>query len=195
MEATEAGLLPIASAPEARVLTPVERLAALADRHYQFVWRSLRRLGVAENAVDDAAQRVFEIAAAKLSRIAPGSERSFLFQTAVRTAMAVRRTYAQRRESMLGQELEELVDPRPLPDVTIEERQRRAYLDQLLQALPMDLRSVFVLFEIEGLPTPEIASILDIPVGTAASRLRRARDVFRDQATRLRKRLERKVSR
>jgi RNA polymerase sigma-70 factor (ECF subfamily) len=59
----------------------------------------------------------------------------------------------------------------------------------------MDLRTVFILFEIEGLSAPSIASMLDIPVGTAASRLRRARDIFREHAARLRKRIEREVPR
>jgi RNA polymerase sigma-70 factor (ECF subfamily) len=191
MQATDASLLAI-SADDPGTLPLAQRLEAMAA-HYQFVWRSLRRLGVGDQSVDDAAQRVFEVATAKLSKITPGSERAFLFQTAVREAMAVRRTYARRREAMIGEGLEEFCDPAPLPDVSVEERRRRVHLDRLLDALPMDLRTVFVLFEIEGLPAPEIASMLDIPVGTTASRLRRAREIFRDQAARLRKRLERTV--
>jgi RNA polymerase sigma-70 factor (ECF subfamily) len=191
MQATEAGLLAI-PVEDAGTPSLAQRLEAMAA-HYQFVWRSLRRLGVGEQWVDDTAQRVFEVAAVKLSKIKPGSERAFLFQTAVRAAMSVRRTYAQRREAMIGEELDELADPAPLPDATVDERQRRVYLDRLLETLPMDLRTVFVLFEIEGLPVPEIASMLDIPVGTAASRLRRAREIFRDQAARFRRGLERRM--
>jgi RNA polymerase sigma-70 factor (ECF subfamily) len=193
MQATEARLLSI-PVEQAGTQPLADRLEVLAS-NYQFVWRSLRRLGVGEQWVDDTTQRVFEVAAAKLAKIAPGSERAFLFQTAVRAAMSVRRTYAQRREAMIGEELDELADPGPLPDANLEEKRRRAYLDQLLDTMPMDLRTVFVLFEIEGLAAPEIASMLDIPVGTAASRLRRAREIFRDNAARLRKRLERRVSR
>jgi RNA polymerase sigma-70 factor (ECF subfamily) len=163
----------------------------MAEAQYQFVWRSLRRLGVAEGAVDDAAQRVFEVAAAKLDAIVPGSERAFLFQTSVRTAMAVRRDHARRREAMLGEGLDDFVDSAPLPDVSLDERRRRAYLDELLEKLPMDLRTVFILFEIEGLSASAVASMLDIPIGTAASRLRRAREIFHDHAARLRKRIER----
>jgi RNA polymerase sigma-70 factor (ECF subfamily) len=196
MDASQAGLL-AASDADAPGAWPsdAKRQAQMASQHYQFIWRSLRRIGVAEQAVDDAVQQVFVLAAEKIGRIAPGCERPFLFQTAVRVAMAVRRTYAQRREAMVGEELEAIADPAPLPDATAEERQRRKYLDELLDALPMDLRSVFVLFEIEGLASPEIASMLEIPLGTVASRLRRARDTFRDAAERLRKRLDRRVRR
>jgi RNA polymerase sigma-70 factor (ECF subfamily) len=195
----EARLARMVAAPN--IETPADwpadatRQARMAAQHYEFIWRSLRRLGVAEQAADDAAQRVFLIAAEKMARIAPDCERSFLFQTAVRVAMSVRRTYAQRREAMVGDELDAVVDPSPLPDAMAEERQRRRYLDELLDTLPMDLRTVFVLYEIEGLDSPEIASMLELAVGTVASRLRRARDMFRRAAERLRTRLERGVGR
>jgi len=44
--------------------------------------------------------------------------------------------------------------------------------------MPEELSSVFVLFELEGMTSIEIAALLEIPVGTAASRLRRAREHF-----------------
>jgi RNA polymerase sigma-70 factor (ECF subfamily) len=182
----------LASAPWLPRAWPADakRQARVAATHYDFVWRSLRRLGVAEQAVDDAAQQVFVVAARKLGRIAPDAERSFLFQTALRVAMSIRRGYAQRRETLIGDELEGVVDGSPLPDAAAEERQRRKQLDELLDALPMELRTVFVLYEIEGLDSPEIASMLEIAVGTVASRLRRARESFRRAAERLRRRLE-----
>jgi RNA polymerase sigma-70 factor (ECF subfamily) len=62
-------------------------------------------------------------------------------------------------------------------------------LDEVLDAMTMDLRTVFVLFELEELPTAEIARLLEIPVGTAASRLRRAREEFHVLAKRVRARL------
>ncbi len=58
---------------------------------------------------------------------------------------------------------------------------RRRALDELqriLDALPEELRAVFVLFEIEELTMAEVALVLGIPAGTAASRLRKARDAF-----------------
>ena len=49
----------------------------------------------------------------------------------------------------------------------------------------MDLRQVFVLFDLEELTTTEVASVLHVPKGTVASRLRRAREVFRKTVSRL----------
>ena len=58
--------------------------------------------------------------------------------------------------------------------VTGEEKRvprRPAYWVSTVEAMPMDLRAVFVLYELEELTVPEIASLLDLPSGTAASRL------------------------
>jgi RNA polymerase sigma-70 factor (ECF subfamily) len=48
-------------------------------------------------------------------------------------------------------------------------------LDAFILSLDVDTRSVFVLTELDGFTTPEIAELLEVPLGTAASRLRRAR--------------------
>jgi RNA polymerase sigma-70 factor, ECF subfamily len=172
--------------PEAEAGSDRARLERMAEECFQFIWRSLRRLGVTEASVDDGAQRVFEIATLKLSKIRPGSERAFLFNTAVRVASGMRRRDFTRRESGDDGVLDALVDPGPHPEEATEWKQRRELLDELLAAMPMDLRTVFVLFELEGLPTIEIALLLDIPAGTAASRLRRAREHFEAQVKRLR---------
>jgi RNA polymerase sigma-70 factor (ECF subfamily) len=63
-------------------------------------------------------------------------------------------------------------------------------LDVALDQLPRELRTVLVLFELEGLPVKDIAELEAIPVGTAASRLRRAREEFSQVAKRLRALLE-----
>src|SRR5579884_191433 len=99
MQASQADPLAIAAAEMTGAWrSDAERQAQMAKDHYPFIWRSLRRLGVEAQGVDDAAQQVFVLAAQKIARIAPGAERAFLFQAAVRVAMSVRRTYAQRRE-------------------------------------------------------------------------------------------------
>jgi len=52
-------------------------------------------------------------------------------------------------------------------------------LDAFIDSLDVDTRTVFVLTEFDGFTTPEIADLLDVPLGTAASRLRRAREKLR----------------
>jgi RNA polymerase sigma-70 factor (ECF subfamily) len=159
------------------------RLRRIVGEYHDFVWRSLRRMGVAEHATEDAAQQVFLVLSHKLDTVGEESERSFLFGTVVRVASGVRRAQARRRE-VSAVEVQEPVDESPGADVLVDEKKARAVLDGILEAMPEDLRAVFVLFELEELPAIDIAEILSIPAGTVASRLRRARELFQAAANR-----------
>jgi RNA polymerase sigma-70 factor (ECF subfamily) len=153
------------------------RLREMFERHFDFVWRSLRRLGLPDDRADDAAQQVFMIASRKLDAIRLGSERSFLIGTAMRVASDIRRSAPYRNEIAQADPAAGLEDP-GRPDDLLDQRRARALLENVLDSMELDLRVVFVLFEIEELTTAEIASLLDIPQGTVASRLRRARAAF-----------------
>jgi RNA polymerase sigma-70 factor (ECF subfamily) len=131
---------------------------------------------------------VFEIAARRLDDIEPNCERAFLFKTALFVAREARKA-AARRELADATALEALKDPGQSPEEALHTVRTRALLDEVLDALPLELRTVFVLFELEELSTPEIARLLEIPAGTVASRLRRAREDFHAHARRLRARL------
>jgi RNA polymerase sigma-70 factor, ECF subfamily len=151
------------------------RLRRAFVQHYAGVWRFLRRLGVAKDRIDDAAQHVFLIMLEAIPRIVPGCERAFLYATAIRVAHGLRRrpqreivTVEVDRESSL-----------PAPDELTDQKRAREMLDRLLERIDLDTRAVFVLFEIEGFTVPEIADLLKVPLGTAASRLRRSREQFR----------------
>ncbi len=162
-----------------------ERYRALVDAHFDFIWRSLRGLGVPAGSADDAAQHVFLIAHQKLGEIAPGRERSFLFGTALGVAANARRAGARRRELCDDDAMAVAADDAPNPEQLMEMKQARALLDDVLDAMEEDVRVVFVLFELEGVPTEEIAAMLELAKGTVASRLRRAREEFRAIARRV----------
>jgi RNA polymerase sigma-70 factor (ECF subfamily) len=161
------------------------RVRDAVDQHYDFLWRSLRRLGVAEPHVDDAAQHVLIVFAQRLADIEPASERGFLFGTALKVAA----DYRKGRKRCLEVYDSSILDEHESPDVPLEsridQRRARAMLDSLLTELPDDLRSVFILFEFEDLTMVEISELLHIPQGTVASRLRRARDAIEAAAARL----------
>ena len=157
---------------------PERRIAALVAKHHGIVWRSLRRLGVSESDADDASQQVFLVAHRRLADIAPESERSFLLQTALRVAADLRRSRERRREED-DLDLQTLADTTANPEELLDWGRARAMLDRVLESMPPDLRTVFVLFEIEELTMAEISTVVAIPAGTVASRLRRAREVFR----------------
>jgi RNA polymerase sigma-70 factor, ECF subfamily len=156
-------------------------LRKLVAEHLDFVWRSLRRFGVPAADVDDATQQVFLIANDKLSRINPGSERSFLIGVATRVASHVRRSF-HRREAAEQRLSVNPHEQTPSPEELAQRVEARALLDKVLDAMPEDLRAVFVLFELEELSIDQTASLLILPRGTVATRLRRAREVFHEQA-------------
>lgn len=170
------------------------RFAALVEEHADFVWRSSRRLGVPESLADDATQQVFLVAQQKFASIEPGREKAFLFAVATNVAAHARRSVARRREAAEAPD-ESLVDPAPLPDVALDAQRARVLLDHVLGTLPMELRTVLVLFELEEMTMAEIADVLSLAPGTVASRLRRARAAFHDEAKRVRARLERPSAR
>ena len=166
----------VASACEAR-------LAALVDDHIDFIWRLLRRSGLSPSDADDAVQQVFMTATQKLDRIRPGAERQFLYGTALRVAANARRR-SQRR---VGEQPVAETQPGPhrSPEGEAELSRAWALLDELLRQLPDELGRVLTLAEIEQLEVKEIAALERIPVGTAASRLRRARARFQELLTEL----------
>ncbi len=172
----------------ARADDSAARLRALATDQFQFVYRVLRRL-LPPDAVDDATQRTFMITAAKIDQVAIGAERAWLFQTAVRVALHARRSQARRCEVEEDAALD-IADTGARPDDAADRAARVKMLDWVLDHMAEDLRTVFVLFELEEMPSTDIAPLLDLPVGTVASRLRRAREEFHAQAKRLRSRLE-----
>ncbi|MDB4942997.1 MAG: ECF-family polymerase sigma factor [Labilithrix sp.] len=158
------------------------RLRRLVDDEHGFVWRSIRRLGVRESDVDDGVQKVFLVAAQRLATFPPGRERAFLFATCMRVAANERRGESRRR-SAGAEALEGLRSHGPSPEQHASDRH---LLDRLLEPLPLELRSVLVLFELEGMTGDEIGELLDLPVGTVASRLRRGRELATAAAKRLR---------
>jgi RNA polymerase sigma-70 factor (ECF subfamily) len=167
------------------------RYRAMVGQYFDAVWRTLRGLGVAAICVDDAAQQVFLVALRRLDAISPGSERSFLLGTAVGIASNVRRSAARAKEIADPDAVGARIDPRPDPEEALVIAERRALVERVLDQMPDELRTVFVLFELEGLTSAEIAQTLGIPAGTVSSRLRRSRERFEATLHRTRRTEER----
>jgi RNA polymerase sigma-70 factor, ECF subfamily len=137
---------------------------AIYAREFEYVWRTLGRLGVPAGDVADAAHDVFVVLYKKRTELEPGrSLRPLLFGIARRVAALARRK--QRPES--SNDAEVLVAAPPHAE--------RDMLWQALAALDDDRRAVFILHDLEGYTGPEIAALLEIPVNTVHSRLRLAR--------------------
>jgi RNA polymerase sigma-70 factor, ECF subfamily len=160
------------------------RLRQVVSDHFDVLWRFLRRLGIADGDTDDAAQEVVLVLARKLDQVEVGAERSFVLSTAFRVASGFRRA-ARRRREVDDDELVGFESPELNPEALAEKQRLRVVLQRVLNELPLELRAVFVLYELEELTMAEIAATLELPPGTVASRLRRAREQFETLASRV----------
>ena len=164
-----------------------ERLRACVRAHLATVWRVLRRNGVPAADADDAAQKVFLVLSRKAQAVAPGRELPFLLRTAVLVASESRR--AQRRHRTVSDPLvDTYASSKPSPERELLEREKLSQLDAILSEMEEPLRIVFVLYELEEMTMGAIAEALEVPPGTVASRLRRARQRFEELAVVLRER-------
>jgi RNA polymerase sigma-70 factor, ECF subfamily len=157
---------------------------------FGFVWRLLRHMGVPASEVDDAAQQVFLVASSKLDSVLPGHERSFLYTVAMRVAARARKAGKQRAEREV--EPTNIPDGALNPEESLDCAQKKALFHEVLDRMGDNLRAVFILHELERFTMAEIAATLELPPGTVASRLRRAREEFRQQVLRIEARFKEK---
>jgi RNA polymerase sigma-70 factor (ECF subfamily) len=158
---------------EPATLLPAQ-LREIFEAHGAFVCRSLRYLGVREADLDDATQDVFLVVYERLRDYdEKGRVRAWLYSICTRVARAHRRKIVRRRESSPPGFFENAVGPTQLERV--EDREALTLGHRLLSRLPAAQREVFLLYEVEGMPMPEIARALACPLQTAYSRLHMAR--------------------
>jgi RNA polymerase sigma-70 factor, ECF subfamily len=160
------------------VPSPVPRLTAdeaclgAFQKELDYIYRTLRRLGTAAAEVDDLAQEVFLALRRCWSEYDPGRPlRPYLFGIAFRIASAYERK--RRREVAFG--VVEVGDAGPGPDDTLQSKQARALVLAALERIPLPRRAVLVMHDIDDIPVSAVASVLDIPLFTVYSRLRKAR--------------------
>ncbi len=149
--------------------------------HAQFVARSLRRLGIREELLDDALQEVFLIVYRKLPELdAQQHAKTWVFRITMNVAANLRRQ-TQRWHKKLGGGSAALPEGATGGDEALTrmiQDEKLALLHQVLDSLDEDKRLVFVLHELEQLGVPEVAEALGLNLNTAYSRLRAARAAF-----------------
>ncbi|HTQ03108.1 MAG TPA: RNA polymerase sigma factor [Polyangiaceae bacterium] len=161
------------------------------DEHFDFVWRSLRRLGVPEAALDDAAQEVFLVAFRRHHEFAGRSSvRTWLFGIAWNRTRELLRGARRRPEEPLPDTLPHAagVDQ----EQAAIERQALAFAYRVLAELTPERRALLVMAEVEEMTAAEIAEVLGVPLNTVYSRLRLARRDFEAALKRCRARDERR---
>jgi len=151
--------------------------------HYQNgVYALAYRIMGEPAAASDAAQETFITAFRRLESYRGGSFRAWLLRIATNTCYDELRRRKRRPAELLddlpGAESD---DGPPLPaegetpEQAVQQAELNRAIEQCIQALQIDQRSVLVLSDVEGLSYQEISEITGANLGTIKSRLSRAR--------------------
>lgn len=148
---------------------------AVFQSEFDYLCRTLRRLGVRPEDLEDDVHEVFLVLDRKWPEYdATRPLRPYLFGIAFRVVAARKR----RRQRELPHELGELTDTAPRPDEALEATRARELVLRGLARVPLRRRAVLVMHDIDEIPMREIADTLSLPLFTGYSRLRKARREF-----------------
>lgn len=158
----------------------VPSFPSVYQQYFDFVWSSVRRLGVEPEAVDDLVQEIFIVIYAKLDTLEkPEALRSWIYGVVRRSVSTHRRAKRNRVGAGIAVGLvTEAVSHAPTPLEQTETLAQLQLLEALLAELDEPKREIFALVELQELSVPEAADALEIPLNTAYSRLRLARQAF-----------------
>jgi RNA polymerase sigma-70 factor, ECF subfamily len=160
----------------------VSPFESLYRQYFDFVWSSVRRLGVSPAAADDVVQEIFIVIHSRLHTLEkPDALRSWIYSVVRRTVSSHHRSKRSMQAS--GAVLAAEPDVRRYPATPLDIAQQNdqvRLLYSLLDELDEPKREVFMMAELDELTVPEIAEILEIPLNTAYSRLRAARQAFEE---------------
>jgi RNA polymerase sigma-70 factor, ECF subfamily len=148
-------------------------LEAIYRQHHGFVWRNARRLGCDPSSIDDVVHEVFLVVARRLHEFRGEAQiRSWLFAITYHVVRQLRRNrarYKRRLEAYGSSHGSEASSGEAAAQETGHQ------LRQILLKLSEPKRLVFIMAELEGMTSVEIADCLRMKTGTVDSRLRAAR--------------------
>ena len=150
-----------------------------AEHHARILRYLTRMVGVQD--AEDLAQEVFIRAARSYDDFRHEAKiETWLYRIATHVAVDRLRGTASRRETLLGQELDEVAaDGRETVSSLEEKTLRRAAnecIRNVIYGLPENYRTPLILSELEGFTNREIAEIMDVSLDTVKIRLHRAKE-------------------
>ncbi len=144
----------------------------LVKRHKNLIYNlAFRLVGIAEEA-EDLTQEIF---IRLLDKVSMWRGEAKFSTWLYRLAMNHCRDHLRRRHLETSDMNETLSDPHPGPAQETETREVRRHIENALMKLTIDFRAVVYLRDVRGFSYSEIASILEIELGTVKSRLARGR--------------------
>jgi RNA polymerase sigma-70 factor (ECF subfamily) len=156
---------------------------AVFEGESSYVWNTLKRLGVRDRDLEDLTQEVFLVVFRRLGDYDPARPlRPWLFGIAYREAQNHRR----RQRPVVPQDLEQTPDGAPTAEQRLALRQAQEIVLQALDAIDLDRKAILIAHDIDEQPIPAVAQELGIPLNTAYSRLRLARNDFQTAIRRIR---------
>ena len=163
---------------------PMPDFERMYAEQFDYVARSLRRLGAQPRDLKDLCQEVFLAAYRKRDAFDPTRPlRPWLFGIAFRAVSELRnRAWVQRE---VGEENAAELSVEPRLDEVVSEGEARQLVLAALQKLPAERRAVFIMHDLDGCSAPEISEVVGVPLNTVYSRLRVARDEFATAVKRL----------
>ena len=149
-----------------------------------YVWNSLRRLGIPRADVEDLTQDVFMKVFHALGDYDPARPlRPWLFGFCFRVASDYRKHVFHDREMSIDNF--EHADQRRNPEQEAVVGEQRALALRALAEVELHRRAVLVMHDFDGHSVPEIVDVLGVPLNTLYSRLRLARAEFETAVLRL----------
>ena len=142
---------------------------------FDYLCRTLRRLGVPAHDIEDEVHEVFLVLNRKWGEYDSSRPlRPYLFGIAFRL-VAGRKRRARRD---VWRDPEDIGDDAPQPDEALEAAYARELVLRALDRVPLPRRAVLVMHDIDEIPMRSTAEALSIPLFTGYSRLRKARKEF-----------------
>lgn len=165
----------LAAVPQAAKGPPEDPCLEAFSGEVDYLMRSLRRLGVHRDDLEDVAHDVFLVLYQSWEKYDRArSFRAYLFGVAFRVAA----NHVRKRRKEVPHPHLEITDAGDRPDQLMEAGQRRALAAQALATIPISKRAVLIMHDIDGVEMSEIASALSIYRFTGYSRLHQARKEF-----------------
>lgn len=151
---------------------------AIYDAHFDYVWNSLRQLSIPERDLEDVCHEVFLVVFRKLDEYDSNRPvQPWLYGIAFRVASDYREKASHAREKLTDP------DPPAEPPEVLDQlaaEEAREVIHEALQHVALERRAVLVLKELKDHPMKDVAEALSIPVKTAYSRLRVAREEMKE---------------
>lgn len=155
----------------------------LIDRYHALLYRFFRNK--AADVVEDLVQRTFLICVERRDEIRDAASfRAYLLAIA-RSELVRHFRHHGRRKRVFDPLSASAADLSPTPSRILAARQEQRILLEGLRRIPLPFQVALELYYWERATAPELAQVLDVPIGTVRSRLRRAKQLLRQEIERV----------